>query len=59
MPYSEISVGANNGFGPGLFPVDPEEAEREANKKMNYKEELRIQMDEQRRKKEEQKRKDM
>ena len=36
-----------------------EEAEREANKKMNYKEELRIQMEEQRRKKEEQKRKDM
>jgi hypothetical protein len=44
-------VGGNQAFGRGLFVVDPDVAEREANKKLAYKEELRLQMEEKMRKK--------
>jgi hypothetical protein len=37
MANIEISVGSNQAFGRGLFVVDPEVAEREANKKNAYK----------------------
>jgi hypothetical protein len=57
LRYLEITGGGDKAFGRGLFAMDPGEAERKARKQSEYQEELRMQMEEDRRRKEELKRK--
>ena len=56
--YLEISAGGDKAYGRGLFIADPHEAEARARKQEKYQEELRSQMEEDRRRKQDRKRKE-